>query len=50
MRRGLVRLKTVQVAGTCECGGEFPGSVKCRDFLGWLRICWFLKKGFVPGR
>jgi hypothetical protein len=24
------------VAGTCESGGESQGSVKCRDFLGWL--------------
>jgi hypothetical protein len=22
-----------QVAGTCECGNEPPGSIKCGDFL-----------------
>ena len=22
-----------QVAGTCECGNELPGSVKCGEFL-----------------
>ena len=23
-----------QVAGTCECSNEPPGSIKCREFLG----------------
>ena len=27
-----------QVAGTCEGGNEPSGSVKCGDFLYWLRI------------
>ena len=26
-----------QVAGTCECGNEPSGSVKCGKFLDWLR-------------
>jgi hypothetical protein len=26
-----------QVVGTCECGNEPPGSVKCGDFLNQLR-------------
>jgi len=26
-----------QVAGTCECGNEPSGSIKCREFLDLLR-------------
>ena len=26
-----------QVAGTCECGNEPSGSVKCGEFLDWLQ-------------
>jgi len=26
-----------QMAGSCECGNESSGSVKCREFLDWLR-------------
>ena len=26
-----------QVAGTCECGNEHLGSVKCGEFLDWLQ-------------
>jgi hypothetical protein len=26
-----------QVAGTCECGDEPLGSIKCGEFLDWLR-------------
>jgi len=26
-----------QVAGTCECGNEPSGSIKCEEFLDWLR-------------
>jgi hypothetical protein len=22
-----------EVAGTCECGNEYSGSIKCREFL-----------------
>jgi hypothetical protein len=25
-----------QVAGTCECGNEPSGSIKCEEFLDWL--------------
>ena len=28
-----------QVAGTCECRKEHPGSVKCMEFLDRLRTC-----------
>jgi hypothetical protein len=33
-----------QVAGTCECGDEPSGSIKCGEFLDWLRIGQLLKK------
>jgi len=26
-----------QVAGTCECGNEHSGSIKCGEFLEYLR-------------
>jgi hypothetical protein len=25
------------VAGTCECGNEPSGSIKCGEFFGWLQ-------------
>ena len=28
-----------QVVGSCECGNEQPGSIKCGEFLGWLKNC-----------
>jgi hypothetical protein len=31
--------------GTCECGNEFPVSLKCWEFFECLRNCWFVKKG-----
>jgi hypothetical protein len=30
-------LRIGQVAGTCECGNEPSGSIKCGEFLDWLR-------------
>ena len=36
-----------QVAGTCECGNEPSGSVKCGEFLDWLQTCQLLKKDFA---
>jgi len=32
------------VAGTCECGDEPSGSIKCGKFLDWLRTGYLLKK------
>ena len=26
-----------EVAGTCECGNELSGSIKCREFLDYLQ-------------
>ena len=26
-----------QVAGICECGNEHSGTIKCGEFLDWLR-------------
>jgi hypothetical protein len=28
-----------QVAGSCKCGNELPGSIKCGEFLDYLRNC-----------
>ena len=33
-----------QVAGTCKCCNEPPGSIKCKEFLGQLRTRQLLKK------
>jgi len=33
-----------QVAGTCECGNELSGSIKCGEFLYQLRIGYLLWK------
>jgi hypothetical protein len=30
---GLIWLRIGQVAGSCECGDEPSGSIKCREFL-----------------
>jgi hypothetical protein len=30
---GMDRIELVQVAGTCECGNEPSGSIKCGEFL-----------------
>jgi len=32
------------VAGTCECGNELSGSIKCGEFLDWLKTGYLLKK------
>ena len=33
-----------QVAGSCECGNEPSGSVKCGEFLDKLRTCLFVSQ------
>lgn len=33
-----------QVAGSFECGIDHSGSIKCREFLLWLRTCCLHKK------
>ena len=35
------------MAGACECGDEYMGSIKCEEFLGQLSNCKFLKKDFI---
>ena len=30
-------LELEQVAGICECGNETSGSIKCGEFIDWLR-------------
>jgi hypothetical protein len=34
---GLIWLRIDQLAGTCECGNETSGFIKCGEFLGWLQ-------------
>jgi len=36
------------VAGTCECGNESSGSLKCREFRDWLKTDQLLKKDSAP--
>ena len=33
-----------QVAGTCECGNEYSGYIKCQEFLDQLKTGYFLRK------
>ena len=37
-----------QVARTCEYGNETSGSVKCGEFLDWLKTGQLLKKDSAP--
>ena len=37
-----------QVAGTCECGNEPSGSIKCGEFLDQLQTGQLLKKDSAP--
>jgi len=39
-----------QVAVTCECGNEISGSIKCGEYLNWLRSSQLLKKDSAPWR
>jgi hypothetical protein len=36
---GLIGSGQRQVAVTCKCGNDPSGSIKCGEFLDWLRIC-----------
>jgi hypothetical protein len=36
-----------QVGGVCECGNEPSGSIKCGEFLEWLRYCSLVMKVVV---
>ena len=36
------------MAGTCKCSNEPSGSIKCREFLDYLRNCELLKKDSAP--
>jgi hypothetical protein len=29
--------------GTGDCGNKPLGSIKCEEFLDWLKICWLIK-------
>ena len=36
------------MAGACEYGNEPSGSIKCGEFLDWMRTGYFLKKDSAP--
>ena len=40
------------MAGTCECGNELSGSIKCGEFFSFffelLRNCYLLRKDSAP--
>ena len=36
------------MVGSCECGTEPLGSLKCGEILDWLRISQLLKKDSAP--
>jgi len=36
------------VVCSCECGDEPLGSIKCGEFIDWLRTCYLLKKDSAP--
>ena len=36
------------MAGTCECGNEPSGFIKCGEFLDWLRTGQVLKMDCAP--
>jgi len=36
------------VAGACECGNAPSGSIKCGEFLDWLRTGQLLRKDSAP--
>jgi len=36
------------VAGTCDCGNELSGSIKCGEFLDWVKTCSLLKNDSAP--
>lgn len=35
----LIWLRTRTGGGFCEFGNEYPNSISCREFLGWLSTC-----------
>jgi hypothetical protein len=47
-RTGSIWLRIGTVVGSCECGNELSGSIKCREFLEWRRTCQLLRENSVP--
>jgi hypothetical protein len=47
---GLIWLRIQTGGGCCECGNKPPDSIKCREFLNWLKTFYFLKKDSAPWR
>jgi len=36
------------MAGARECGNKPSGSIKCGEFIDWMRTCQLLKKDSAP--
>jgi len=36
--------------GRCECGDEPSGSIKCGEFLDYLKASWLPRKASAPWR
>jgi len=45
----LIWLRIGQLAGYCECGNEPLGSIKCGEFLDWLRPLCFSGRTVLEG-
>ena len=45
----LIWLRVGQEAGYCECGNELSGSIKCGEFLDWLRPVNFSRRTVLEG-
>jgi hypothetical protein len=37
-----------QMVGSCEHSNECMGSIKCREFLEWLKNYWFINQYSAP--
>ena len=48
VRSGLMWLRIGRQAGTCKCGNEPSGSIKCGECLEYLRTGQLLKKDSAP--
>jgi hypothetical protein len=46
---GSVWLRTAAGAGSFECGNEPSGSLRCGEFLDYLKNCHLRRKAFTPG-
>jgi len=45
---GLDWIDLAQDTERCKCSKELAGSIKCREFIDWLRKYWLLRKDSGP--